>query len=118
MDLILGLAVSAHLGLAGTYNAVHPNARIQVQDYIAGIYYNSEENISVYAGKLYDFGKLDLEIGIVTGYSAMDSNIAPMLRATYELSENHKIFASPVAERYNRDYNYGVVIGLEFNIRK
>lgn len=116
MDILLSLAFSTHLGLTGTYNEIHPHVRLQEDNYIVGVYYNSEKTASFYVGKTYDFGKLDLEIGVVTGYSAI-GDIAPMARATYVLSEDHKFYVSPVAEKQNRDYNYGVVVGLEFTLK-
>ena len=49
--LSLLLAVSTHLGLEGDYNNIHPHARCTIDNWIAGAYHNSEENVSYYVGK-------------------------------------------------------------------
>lgn len=44
--LSIALAVSLHLGLAGDYNSLHPHARCDVNNTVAGVYLNSEKNLS------------------------------------------------------------------------
>jgi len=117
MDILLGLAFSTHLGLEGTYNEFHPNIRLQTEQYIAGAYYNSEKNISLYVGKEINFDKLGFELGVVTGYPAYDYPVAPMARATYQLSEDHKFFIAPAYEIAEDGDNLGVVFGLEFQLK-
>lgn len=116
MDLLLSLAFSTHLGLTGDYNEIHPHLRYEDHKYIAGVYYNSEQNISFYAGKMYELGELDIEIGLVTGYSAI-GEIAPMLRFTYDVTDEHKLYAAPVKENINNNTTVGLVFGYEFKLR-
>lgn len=117
MDILLGLAFSTHLGLAGNYNEIHPHVRIENQQYIAGAYYNSESRTSFYLGKEYTFDKLGIELGVVTGYPAYDYDIAPMARATYVLSDDHKFYVAPAYEVDGAGNNLGIVFGLEFQIK-
>ena len=100
----LALAVSLHLGLEGNYNEIHPHIRYNEQNYIAGAYYNSESNISFYAGKRWEYNDFGLEAGAVTGYSAGD--VIPYGRATYK-----NFFVAPAVEG---DNTIGTVIGYEF----
>lgn len=116
MDILLSLAFSAHLGLNGEYNEIHPHVRFEDKQYIGGVYYNSEENLSLYVGRLYDFGKIDLEMGLVTGYSAI-GDLAPMARITYSMSDRHSVYASPVVEKFNNDTSVGLVVGYEFKLK-
>ena len=99
----LALAVSLHLGLEGNYNEVHPHIRYNEQNYITGAYYNSESNISFYAGKRWKYNDFGLEAGAVTGYSAGD--VIPYGRATYK-----NFFVAPAVEG---DDTIGTVIGYE-----
>ena len=41
------VAITLHLGLEGDYNNIHPHGRCNVDDWITGAYYNSEENVSL-----------------------------------------------------------------------
>ena len=102
------VAITLHLGLEGDYNNIHPHGRCNIDNWIAGAYYNSEENVSVYAGKIIpnvDYN-WDLEIGLVTGYSGMD--VAPMIRYI-----NDGWFVSPTYES-SFGGNIGLAIGYEF----
>ena len=102
------VAITLHLGLEGDYNNIHPHGRCTIDNWIAGAYYNSEENVSVYVGKIIpnvDYN-WDLEIGLVTGYSGMD--VAPMIRYI-----NDGWFVSPTYES-SFGGNIGLVIGYEF----
>ena len=105
MDLILGLAVSLHLGFEGTYNALHPHLRVQNENYIAGLYYNSERNVSPYVGYRFEQNRFGIEAGAVGGYS--DAKVLPYVRATY-----NNLFMSPGHENGKVK---GLVIGYEFN---
>jgi len=97
--LQLFLALSLHLGLENDYNNIHPHARCTVDNHISGIYYNSEDNISLYTGLEHN----GFELGLVTGYSSND--ILPMIRY-----KKNNWFISPA---YETDGNYGITIGLE-----
>ena len=101
--IALSLAISMHLGLENDYNNLHPHARCSIDNTIAGVYYNSEDNISTYIGMKYD----NIELGIVTGYESND--ILPMIRYV-----NNGFFISPA---YETNGTYGVVIGLELGFK-
>lgn len=90
--------------MQGDYNAIHPHIRLQEQSYITGLYYNSESNISFYAGKRWEYNDFGLEAGAVTGYTAGD--VIPYGRATYK-----NFFVAPALEG---DDTVGAVIGYEF----
>ena len=112
--LSLALALGFHFGLEGDYNNVHPHLRCDVNNTIAGVYYNSEENISAYVGYQFDT-PLDsvLEVGWVTGYSGTKSHglkIAPMIRLT-----KGNWYIAPAYE-VNPSKNWGVTLGYEFTI--
>ena len=102
------VAITLHLGLEGDYNNIHPHGRCTVDDWIAGAYYNSEENVSYYVGKKIPNvdRDWDLEIGLVTGYSGMD--VAPMIRYI-----NNGWFVAPTYES-SFGGNIGLTIGYEF----
>ena len=117
MDILLGLAFSTHLGLNENYNNLHPNIRLQTEQYIAGAFYNSEKNISFYLGKEIEWDKFGFEFGIVTGYDAYDYPIAPMARATYQLSEDHKFYVAPAYEKNSSGDRVGIAFGLDFQIK-
>ena len=117
MDILYGLALSLHLGLEGDYNSIHPHVRLTQDNYIAGAYYNSIDNLSVYAGKRWEYGDFGLEATVVTGYDEFGI-IIPMARATYDLSDNHTIFVAPAGETYNNVSSLGIVVGLEFTLNK
>ena len=89
-----------HLGLQGDYNSYHPHARCQVDNFISGVYYNSENNISLYSGLEHN----GFELGLVTGYTYAD--VVPMLRY-----KKDKLFIAPAIEKSGRK---GLVVGVEF----
>jgi len=97
--LQLFLALSLHLGLENDYNNIHPHARCTVDNHISGIYYNSEDNISLYTGLEHN----GFELGLVTGYSS--NYILPMIRY-----KKNNWFISPA---YEIDGKYGITLGLE-----
>jgi len=96
--LSLLLAVSMHVGLEGNYNSVHPHVRCHVENTIAGVYANSDGNVSAYIGQKYGM----LELGLVSGYVYP---IVPMIRVV-----KNGWFISPAYERGN---NWGVLFGYE-----
>ena len=99
----LALAFSLHLGLEGDYNGIHPHVRYNHNNYIAGAFYNSEENISTYIGKRWEHNDFGFEAGAVTGYS--EAEVLPYIRGTYQ-----DFFVAPALEKDKA----GVVIGYEF----
>lgn len=116
MDILLGIATTLHLGLSGDYNGFHPQIRFEEQQYVAGAYYNSEENISSYLGYDFDLDYFDLEIGVVTGYDAIGA-VIPYARVTKDFGDR-TIFLAPVGENINGELNTGLVFGFEFYLNK
>ena len=102
----LFLALSMHVGLDNTYNTIHPHARCTIDNNIAGVYYNSEYNISSYIGKKINKNSFEIEYGLVSGYSS--NTILPMLRVKKGIW-----FITPA---YEITGNAGVVVGIEWNI--
>ena len=102
--LTVVLAMSVHFGLDGTYNEIHPSIRCNVNNTIAGVYYNSESTFSTYVG--HKFGVL--ELGIATGYSG--STFVPMLRLVKD-----GWFITPAYETEPAK-NLGVTVGYEFDL--
>ncbi len=97
------VAVSLHLGLEGSYNPVHPQVRCTVNNTMAGVYYNSEDQFSSYLAQ--KFGVL--EVGIVTGYES--AKVLPMVR----IIKGNWFIASAYE---TNPKNYGVVLGFEYKI--
>jgi hypothetical protein len=112
MDLILGLALSTHLGLSQSYNEIHPHIRISNDKYIAGAYYNSVENLSIYSGIKYSYGDIAIEGGLATGYSPHP--ITPYGRVTYDYVDNIKLFGTTAYESNGKEVRGGIVLGIEF----
>ena len=56
--LTISLGLSSHIGFDEKYNAFHPHLRYQHEKFITGAYYNSVENLSVYAGYRQEKDKL------------------------------------------------------------
>lgn len=113
--LALALAFSSHLGLAGDYNEVHPALKCDRDDtgLIAGVYLNSEDRASAYAGiKLAGDGPFWAELGVVSGYKSHD--FLPMARVGVDLKGNLSLFAAPAFEEDRRgNITPGLVVGLE-----
>jgi len=112
MDILLGLAVSQHLNFQHDYNEIHPHIRLAHDGYIAGAYYNSEEEISPYAGYRFEHNSLGLELGAVGGYENL-GGVIPYVRFTYDINDNVVLFTAPAGERVNGEINYGIVAGVE-----
>ena len=111
MDILFGLALSYHVNFEGTYNSVHPQIRLQQDHFISGFYYNSEDNISAYAGFEYNLNAFYVEGGAVTGYS--QSDIVPFARLGYKLGDV-SLFVAPGVETRNGVSQIHPVIGVEF----
>lgn len=99
------LALSHHI-LPGDWNEIHPGIRYRQDEWVAGVYLNSEDDVSVFGA--YDFG--NLELGLVTGYEG--GNVIPFVRAHYDI-DNVSFFASPT---FNTVGDFGVVIGVELTV--
>jgi hypothetical protein len=105
LEILTSIALSLHLGFEGDYNAIHPHIRLQEQQYIAGLYYNSESNISPYVGYRLEYNDFGLEYGAVGNYSHAD--IAPYVRGTYK-----NFFVAPGIE----NDKVGIVFGIDIPI--
>ena len=108
--LSLLVALSLHVGLEGNYNQIHPHARCDITDnVIAGAYYNSERNISAYAGYKFELPfESELEVGLVTGYSG--APVVPSMRLT-----KAGWYVAPSYET-TPDHNWGVTVGYEWKL--
>lgn len=104
--LSFALGVSLHVGFEKEYNFFHPHVRYQDEEFIAGAYYNSINQISLYAGQRYEFDDYGLELALVNGYSKQDplTEIGPYVRLTYK-----NLFFVP-------DFvgDSGIVLGFEY----
>lgn len=109
MSVTLALAFSHHIGLHGDHNEVHPSIRYTHDNFIAGAYLNSEDNVSPYAGLRYEYGEAYIEGGIVLGYTGAD--VLPYGRIGYEISDSVSFFAAPA---YQEPDILGAVVGIEF----
>lgn len=101
-SLVFSIALSTHIGFEGDFNNVHPRITYKDQDYITGVYYNSESQLSLFFGKEYTIEEFTLETGVVTGYS--DFSPAPMIKLNRGI-----FFIAPAAS--NGDP--GIVTGIE-----
>ena len=117
MDLLLGIALSSHIEFAGDYNRYHPQVRYEGEDRAVGAYYNSEENLSVYASYLYDAGPITAEFGIVTGYEALET-LQPFGRLYHTMPSGTRLFYSPGGElQSDGTITKGHIFGIEFLIK-
>tara|TARA_B100000900_G_scaffold115125_1_gene96662 strand:- start:2062 stop:2415 length:354 start_codon:yes stop_codon:yes gene_type:complete len=111
---LFSLALSTHIGLEADYNNLHPHLRLYEDGAIAGIYYNSVENFSLYGGYRFEKDPFGLEVAIVTGYPAF-GEVAPYLRGTMDIGKSSRIFMAPAYETdNNNNINIGIVGGIEF----
>jgi hypothetical protein len=104
MDLYYGIALSLHLGLSGEYNFLHPHIGINYNNFMAGVYYNSEFDFSIYAGYEFYIGEdTNLELGLVTGYKVND--VVPMIKINH-----NNFFVSPGSD----GKHIGIVTGIDW----
>ncbi|MBG11177.1 MAG: hypothetical protein CMD92_08465 [Gammaproteobacteria bacterium] len=105
--IVLGLALSAHMGLEGKYNNFHPYAMCETEKTIVGTYYNSLDRWSLIGAYKYSLDEdLSLDLGIATGY---DYDVVPMARLRYK-----NLFVMPTVEDEERA---GVVFGIQFELK-
>lgn len=111
-DLIFAIAATAHVGLAGDYNSIHPSARCNFDNGVTvGAYYNSERRMSAFLGYRWENQRFWAEAGLVTGYS--DADVVPFGRVGAKVSDAMSVFAAPAYEDMAGDERIGVVIGIE-----
>ena len=101
-NLIFSLVLSTHVGFSGEFNNVHPRLTYKQQEYIAGVYYNSESQPSIFVGKEFVSENFTVEAGMVSGYS--EYPIAPMIKLNRGI-----FFVAPAASNGQP----GLVTGIE-----
>lgn len=102
-NIIFSIAFSTHLGMVGEFNNIHPRITyVTEQNYIAGAFYNSESQPGMFVGKIIDYKSIELEIGLVSGYS--QAKLVPLVKANY-----NNFFVAPGYA--NNDA--GLVLGYE-----
>lgn len=105
--LMACLAVSAHVGMGGGWNAIHPCVRYERGPWAVGAYVNSEYAISPFV--TYSIGQpLVAELGLVGGYSM--APILPTIRVGY-LADQTFVFIAP---GYAKGEGLGFVLGTEW----
>ena len=119
MDILLGMALSAHLGFEKTYNQTHPHLRLESEHVVSGVYYNSSENVSFYVGSKFDFSRYYIEGGMVTGYGMITgydflNGIIPYARVGVNITDNISAFIAPAGETIHGEVHVHPVIGIEF----
>ena len=110
MDLLVGMALSYHLGFENEYNSIHPHIRLQHEHFITGVYYNSESNASAYAGVEYNLNNFFVEGGAVTGYTT--APVVPFARMGYKFNDI-SVFIAPGEETINGTTEIHPVLGIE-----
>lgn len=111
MDITMGVSVTHHFDFEEEYNDIHPHVRVEHNNFVSGVYLNSESTVSLYAGYQFEHEDLFVDIGLVTGYSDVD--VQPYVRAGYEINDNIDFFVAP---GYEPAYdNIGIVAGLDFH---
>ena len=101
------LAVSLHTGIVGYYNEIHPHVKCQVENISFGTYYNSEKSISTYMSFDLELPKMNIEVGLATGYEL--APVLPLVRF-----KKGKFFLTPI---YNPKGDNGFIIGFEQKIK-
>ena len=117
MNFLYGLALTAHLGLSADYNSLHPHIRVLHHNgAISGVYLNSEDRLSTYVGMKFDHNDTFIEVGIVSGYTAVGR---PVLygRAGRYLNNASTVFIAPAVEVIDSDVTKGLVLCIEFMLR-
>lgn len=112
MDILIALAASTHINSSFQYNAIHPHLRIQHNNFIAGVFGNSIENTSFYAGLNKQITQsLSIDYGLTTGYQF--SLVSPMISINQALSDNVDLFVIPSVEQSNNQRKIIVVTGVQ-----
>ena len=111
--LSLLLSFSLHLNLEANYNSIHPQIECEKNTIIYGTYYNSQNRMSLYAGRRISLrNEWELDLVVASGYNTRD--IQPMLRL-----KRKNFYIAPTYERIlnNNDTNYGILIGVEIKLK-
>ena len=72
-----------HFGLSNeSFNHLHPHVQYRLpNNYVTGIYHNSDRRESIYVGKETSYKGYDITYGLVHGYRRID--VAPMIKVNY-----------------------------------
>jgi hypothetical protein len=117
VDFLISTIFSLHLGVTQVDNSIHPNISLSKNDLTGGLYYNTDKSISSYFGKIFRKDKLEIFVGGVTGYKLpIDSPVAPMVLARYEIDKNINVIAMPTID--NKTRNPALVFGIELVFHK
>jgi hypothetical protein len=108
LDLLtFSVAFTMHFGVDLSYNNVHPHVRYTSGDTVAGVYYNSVRETSVYVGKVYTLDKdTTLEVVLATGYMYP---IVPNVKLTHK-----NFFIAPLVDTVKGKVQTGIIVGTEF----
>lgn len=111
--LTLSMGISTHVGLEENYNEIHPHVRYHNEQFITGVYYNSENKISMYGGyRMEPKQNVGIEITMVTGYEQIGT-IVPYARVTYDINSNTRFYVAPTVEKQENETKPGIVFGVE-----
>ena len=108
--LTISLGLSTHIGFDEEYHSVHPHIRYTNEKFITGAYYNSLENLSVYAGVRTEKNNFGFEAALVTGYN--NGSFIPYIRGTYDIGKMQMFIAPGVESK-----DIGVVLGIEITLK-
>ena len=108
--LTISLGLSTHVGFDEEYNTFHPHIRYTNEKFITGAYYNSLENLSVYAGVRTEKNNFGLEAALVTGYN--NGALTPYIRGTYDVGKMRMFIAPGIESK-----DIGVVLGIEVTLK-
>jgi hypothetical protein len=98
---------SVHLGLSGSFNAVHPALWWENEGWKTGAYYNSKEEVSFFVGHRIG-NDIWFEGGVVTAY-----HFPAMVRGGVNLNDRASLWIAPVVSEFDEK---GAVIGIEFRL--
>lgn len=117
MEFLISTIFSLHLGVKDIENTIHPHIGMSNQYIAAGIYHNTNGNVSGYVGRNFKYKDFDILVGGVSGYKLpIDSPIAPMLIARYNIDKNFKVIVMPTIDKATK--NPALVVGLEIVLFK
>ena len=119
--LTIGLALSIHAGFNDAeFNKYHPFVEYETHSqYAVGITYNSENNLSLYAKKGWNFTDDSfIELGWATGYDGIEQEYdipaTPFVRLGYNITDSLTVWAMPGGQiQSDGRFERGIVIGTE-----
>ena len=112
-SILIGLALSSHLGFSEDYNEVHPNITCTGDLVNITTYQNSEDKMSVagyYRHNLTD--NISVDAGIVSGYEA--APVIPMASLNYHWND----ITFQIMPGIENNEPVGAVIAVNFTLLK